>query len=196
VLVKLAGSCHGFAMFRKTLLTLLAGCLVCLPAAYAQESIDPDDGTTPNKPKAGESSGPTRFWQASLAGGSFMVALDKISSVSRAKYLLDGAVIVDEVTVDTVGQALARFYFITPVTDALPGTTASELSKRGRELVDKAAERAGNSELPSMVIKKYPDTTHAKSVEFRLNSEADLAALYSSVKSCWESGRGRQFNAK
>ena len=41
-----------------------------------------------------------------------MVALDRIASVSRHKYVLDGALIIDEVTVDTVGQASARFYFI------------------------------------------------------------------------------------
>ena len=89
---------------------MLAGLLVCTLPVTAQ---DPPAADTTEK--AGESAGPNRFWQATLGGGHFMVALDRIASVSRQKYVLDGAVIVDEVTVDTVGQALARFYYITPI---------------------------------------------------------------------------------
>lgn len=124
-----------------------------------------------------------------------MVALDRIVSVSRHKYLLDGALIVDEVTVDTVGQALTRFYFISPITDAAPGNSVSGLANRGRELVEKAADRAGTS-AQNMVVKKYPDTTHAKSIEYRVLSEAELTTLYGSVRTAWESGRGRQFTGK
>lgn len=178
-------------MFRKPLLLLLAGLLACWIPVCAQDETDPPA----EKPKAGDTLGPPRFWQASLKGGHFMVALDRIVSVSRHKYLLDGALIVDEVTVDTVGQALARFYFISPITDAAPGNTVSGLANRGRELVDKAADRAGTS-AQDMVVKKYPDTTHAKAVEYRMLSEAELTSLYKSVRTAWEDGKGRQFTAK
>jgi hypothetical protein len=47
-----------------------------------------------------------------------------------------------------------------------------------------------------MVIKKYPDTSHARTIEYRLLSEKDLSALYASVRNAWETGRGRQFSAK
>jgi hypothetical protein len=47
-----------------------------------------------------------------------------------------------------------------------------------------------------MVMKKYPDTSHAKSIEYRILSEADLGALYASVSNSWETGRGRKFTAK
>lgn len=181
-------------MFRKTLLIALAGFLTCLVPCRAQEEI-PADPTTAGKPKAGDAPGPGRFWQAKLSGGHFMVALDKIASVSRHKYVLDGAVIVDEVTVDTLGQALARFYFITPITNAAAANTASGIAARGQELLDKAAERAG-TEAHEMVVKKYPLTSHAKSIEFRLLAEKDLNALYTSVRNSWESGRGRQFSVK
>ncbi len=159
------------------------------PENVAPEAEEVDPG------KTGESPGPDRFWQASLEGGSFMVALDRITSVSRHKYLLDGAVIVDEVTVDTAGQALARFYFISPLSDAAPGNSVAGLAKRGQELLDKAADRAG-TDVHHMVVKKYPDTTHAKMIEYRLMSEAQLSALYASVRNAWESGRGRKFSAK
>jgi hypothetical protein len=179
-------------MFRKTLLLLLAG----LAAGSVQLSAQ-DAALTPEPPpaKPGDSAGPNRFWQATLSGGHYMVALDRISAVSRHKYLLDGAVIVDEVTVDSLGQALARFYFISPVTDAAPGNAVSEIAKRGRELVEKAADRTG-TDVQDMVIKKYPETSHARTIEYRILSEKDLSALYASVRNAWETGRGRQFSAK
>lgn len=182
-------------MLRKTLLIVLAGVFGCLVPAWAQDETPAADGTTPEKPKAGETPGPGRFWQATVNGGHFMVALDRIASVSRHKYVLDGTLIVDEVTVDTVGQALARFYFITPITDAAPGASVAGIANRGRELVEKAAEHAG-IDVQNMVMKKYPDTSHAKSIEYRILSAADLTALYGSVRSAWETGRGRQFATK
>ncbi len=181
-------------MFRKPFLLLLAGLLTCWIPLCAQNEAPPEDPAA-EKPKAGDSPGPNRFWQARLSGGHFMVALDRIVSVSRHKYLLDGALIVDEVTIDTVGQGLARFYFISPITDAVAGNAVTGLANRGRELVETAAGRAGTS-AQNMVVKKYPDTTHAKSIEYRVLSEAELTSLHSSVRTAWENGKGRQFTAK
>lgn len=187
---------HVVRMFRKTLLVMFTGLLACPVQLRAQDAPAPPaaDGDT-DKPKAGDSPGPGRFWQATLGGGHFMVALDRIVSVSRHKYLLDGALIVDEVTVDTVGQALARFYHIAPVTDAAPGNAVAGLADRARELAEKAGERTGVN-VQNMVIKKYPDTSHAKSIEYRVLTEAELTALYASVRNAWETGRGRQFGGK
>ncbi len=165
----------------------MVGLLACPVQVMAQDADE--------EVKTGDTAGPNRFWQATLSGGHFMVALDRISSVSRHQYVLDGALIVDEVTVDTIGQALARFYYITPITDSAPGNTASELANRGRELVDKAAQRAG-ADVQNMVVKKYPVTSHAKTIEYRILSEAELSSLYSSVRASWETGRGRKFTAK
>jgi hypothetical protein len=174
-------------MFRKTLLLILTGLLAGEIKVIAQEQTTPE--------KTGDSPGPGRFWQATLGGGHFMVSLDRIVSICRHKYVLDAAVIVDEVTVDTVGQALARFYFITPITDAAPGNSVTGIANRGRELIDKAAQRVG-TDLQNQVIKKYPDTSHAKSIEYRVLTEPELTALYASVRNAWETGRGRQFTLK
>jgi hypothetical protein len=46
-----------------------------------------------------------------------------------------------------------------------------------------------------MVVKNYPDTTHARTIEYRIQSEEELGALYGSLRTAWESGRGRRFNA-
>jgi hypothetical protein len=124
-----------------------------------------------------------------------MVALGRISSVSRHKYVLDGAVIVDEVTIDTTGQALARFYFIAPISLGGTGAAASQALDRAAALVDGAAQRAG-SDVHNMVMKKYPLTTHTKTIEYRLLSEAQLSALYQSAKTAWMTGKGRVFTGR
>lgn len=158
---------------------------------------------TPSQPPgqqktSDDTSVPTRFWQASVGGGHYMVALERISAISRHKYVLDGALIVDEVNVDALGQALVRFYFITPITDEMSGNgvagAATRAVDRGKEWIDRAANRAG-TDVHNMVVKKYPDTTHAKTVEFRVQTAQQLTELYQSVRTAWESGRGRKFSA-
>ncbi len=183
-------------MFKKSFLLALAGLLAFSVPLLGQEENETTPPGAPTDPKkTGDSPGPARFWQASVPGGNYQVALDRITAVSRHKYLLDGAVIVDEVTVDTVGKSLVRFYFLAPVSEAAPGNAVADLANRGRELIDKAAQRAG-VDAQNMVVKKYPDTTHAGMIEYRLMKESDLSALYGSVKAAWETGRGRQFTAK
>ena len=124
---------------------------------------------------------------------------DRISAISRHQYVLDGAVIVDEVTVDALGQALVRFYFLSPISDAMAGNAVgnavSRVVERGREVADGAAGRAG-VDIQNMVVKKFPETTHAKQIEYRLHSAEELTGLYNSVRTAWESGRGRKFAIK
>ena len=63
---------------------------------------------------------PSRFWKATLPGGEYMVALNSISSIAKHTYIVDGAARVFEVTVADRSSAIARFYFIEPVTDSSP----------------------------------------------------------------------------
>jgi hypothetical protein len=187
-------------MIPKTLLLAFSGILACSPTLRAQNEnngggngSEEEGSKDPSKP--GDAPAANRFWSAKVGDGSFMVALDRIVSISRSQYLLDGAVIVDEVTVDTVGQALARFYCLTPVAPNAPGNAVQTLQKRGQELLDNAGEKAG-TDVHNMVVKKYPDTTHAKSLEYRVKDEQELKSLDSSVQSAWESSRGRKFTGK
>ena len=167
--------------------------LACPPLLHAQ---NPPPATND---KIDDTQQPNRFWQASVGGGHYMVALDRISAISRHKYLLDGAIVVDEVTVDALGQALARFYFLSPVSESLTGNAtgnaASRIVERGRELVDKAAATAGTT-VQNMVVKKFPETTHAHTIEYRLLSAEELTGLYNSVRTAWETNRGRKFTIK
>jgi len=179
-------------MMKPLMISFFAALLAVSPPVHAQdEDIQPQNGET----AAGDAAGPRRFWQATLPGGHYMVALDRISSISRHKYILDGAMVIDEVTVDAMGQSLARFYVVSPITAAAPGNTAAAIVERGRELLDATAQRSG-ADLQNMVVKKYPETSHARTVEYRILTEAQLASLYASIRGAWESGRGRQFTSQ
>ncbi len=180
----------------KAVMLLLFPVALGISPLCAQEvppGPDPQEEEQDEEEETKDETGPRGFWQASIEGGHYMVALDRIASVSRHKYILDGAMIVDEVTVDTVGRALTRFYFVSSIASASPETSAERLIDRGRELIDRGARGKG-MHLQDMVVKKYPDTTHAGTIEYRVLSEQQLDALYSSLKNAWESGSGRQFS--
>ncbi len=178
----------------KTLVFAASLWLLASPASLQAQTPAPP---ATNKPS--DSQEPNRFWQASISDGHYMVAIDRISAISRHKYLLDGAIIVDEVTVDALGQALVRFYFLSPLTDATTGNAAgkvaSHLAERARDLVDKSASDAG-TDVHNMVVKKFPETTHAHEIEFRILSVEALNGLYASVRAAWETGHGRKFTIK
>lgn len=120
--------------------------------------------------------------------------MSRITSVSRHKYVLDGAVIVDEVTVDTEGQSLARFYFISPVTTGGPESGTAQLAERALEIANNLASEKGSS--VGYGSEKYPLTTHSKAIEYRLMTEAQLSALYQSVKTARQTGDGRVFKGQ
>ena len=186
-----------FSMMKTPLLTFLFVVALNAPVFSQNDGeVNPNPEGEPNTNNAAaDEPGLPRFWEAKLGGGEFVVALDRISSVSRHRYVLDGALIVDEVTIDTVGQSLARFYYITPITSGVPGAAVSQVGERALGLLDSAARTAG-SDLQNMVVKKYPLTTHAKSIEYRLLSEAQLNTLYESAKTAWQTGKGRVFTGR
>ena len=175
---------------------------IIVPAVLAHAQIIPPVEVPKEKPVAPQNRNPTSggtnakgIWQATLPGGEYAVSTDRITSVSRHSYLLDGTLLVDEVTIDTTGQALARFYFIMPVgATGTPGSTAGAAIERGKGLLDSAGQRVGG-DLENMVIKKYPDTTHARTIEYRLATQAELTNLFNSAKQAWQSGQGGQYSA-
>lgn len=132
-----------------------------------------------------------RFWESKLPGGDYMVALDKISSISMSTYHLKG-MIVHEVNVETMGAALARFYTITVSNQ---NNTASAILERAKDIVNEGTQKVG-TDVHTVVTKEYPITTHQKTIEFRLADKADLEELYKSLSKAWKSGRGRKITIK
>lgn len=133
-----------------------------------------------------------RRWQCSLPGGEYAVGLSAITSVSKHSYVLDGTLLVTEVTVDTTGTALARFYYIEPITKDTAFNALDRIQKRAEQLRQRGQQRSG-TKADEMAQKSYPTTTHARTIEFRIMNEVELNALYSSLYQAWISGKGRTF---
>jgi hypothetical protein len=134
------------------------------------------------------------FWDCTLPGGNYTVLLNKISVVSLHEFNLPGGR-VTELNIVTEGDALARFYFMEA---ALPGggTAAGDLAKtRLTELAETAADRTGTDKTWQKVQKDYPLATHAHTIEFRVQTKADLTALHASAKHAWMTGKGRKISA-
>lgn len=181
----------------KTLVVSFAALLALTGAASAQIFPPVEPPAAPQQEEEKKSVRNARgFWQATLDGGEFAVSTDKITSVSRHSYLLDSVLVVDEVTIDTTGQALARFYFITPVgANTTPGATVDAALEKAKGMVDATGQRVGTN-LENMVIKKYPDTTHAKTIEYRVATKVELTNLFNSAREAWLSGDGGQYGVK
>jgi hypothetical protein len=175
------------------------------PAGSTQQPAGQTGGQRDTQPATGQRSDEkitddrnehVRLWEANLPGGSYVVALDRITSVSRHSYtVVEAGMLIDEVVVDTVGQTVARFYLVRPVTDGLNNNAVANINNRVKELVDHGAARLGTN-VHESVTKKYPEGLYARTVEYRVGSEAELAALFGSVRSAWVSGRGRVFRVK
>lgn len=166
-------------MLKRISLSIAISSLLFTSLALAQEAQDKE--TRAN-----------HFWKANLPGGNYMVALRTITSISIHQYTLDNSLIVDEVTIDTTGNSLVRFYSISPIGPGGEIDLTQDLLNRGKELLDEAGESTGIS-LNNMVVKQYPTTTHAKTIEFRLTTKENVQKLYQSIARSWDRGRGSKF---
>ena len=137
-----------------------------------------------------------RFWQAELPGGAYIVALDRISAVGKHEYLVDGGFVVTEVTIDTVGSVVARFYFGEQFKPEMPGATGQAVNRRVQEVIETVKERTRTNQTDRLVVKNYPTTTHARTIEFRLNEKQNLEALFQSVNRAWITGKGVRFTVQ
>jgi hypothetical protein len=195
-------------MKKTALVYLFASLFLAVPAAAQLDDVARDiEGGANNsdssgdaddedeESKAEESDAHRRFWQASVPGGHYMVAIDRISAISMHQYVLDAQLLVTEMVIDTSGRSLARFYYVTSVAESSGSATAARVVGKGRELLDRAGQRAGSNAL-DLAQKNYPTTSHAGMVEFRMLDLRDLNALYKSVQNAWETGKGRKITVK
>ena len=134
------------------------------------------------------------FWEVVTATGRFVVRLEQIASVSQHEYVLDGAIKVFECTVDTDGGQTARFYYLESIAEGNELTSGSATISRLKDLASQATSKVGLGDSDTIVTKHYPDTTHAKTSEFRLKNKETIAQIYDHVHRVWakEKGRGGQ----
>lgn len=183
------------------ILPLLTFALSVALTAPVFGQTNPANPTNPNQAQpnngggggGGEEDGIKGYWEIELPTGRFIARLDQITSVSEHVYLIDGGVRVYECTVDTDGSVTARFYFLEPVTDGSPLSLGKNTIDRLREVAGEAAGRAG-VDTERDVTKHYPDTTHAKTSEYRLTVKENVSRIYNHVHKVWaeEKGRGQK----
>jgi hypothetical protein len=121
-------------------------------------------------------------WQADLPGGSYIVSTGQISSISTSEYIVDGAARVTELTVATTSSVTARFYYIETV---VQNDRALAVVNRLQGKAEEIAGRAGQEPIWQKVVKNYPLTTHAHTVEYRLSSKDQIQKLFTSLNDTW-----------
>lgn len=136
------------------------------------------------------------FWKAELPGGNFVVAHAAIREVSTQQYIVDGAAKVTEVNIDTGGEFKPRFYYLEPLANdaasALPA--GQEVNDQVQNQLKSAASAVNPGDPVWMkVVKNYPATTHAGTIEFRLETLEQLQDLYRSVESSWVNAKSETF---
>ncbi|RFC48739.1 MAG: hypothetical protein DVB23_000432 [Verrucomicrobia bacterium] len=130
------------------------------------------------------------FLSISYKESRFVIPYSRIVSVSRAQFVIDGGGKVDEVTVDTTGGVVARFYYLESLTENNPLNAVQIINNRAQKLSELAEKRTGED--GRQVVKHYPDTTHAKTVEFNLSQKSQLDAIFNHITRKWidEGGDG------
>ena len=168
----------------NSLIRTLAAVLVFAGVAHGQA---PSPSPTPT---GTVSTGTAGFWRCELPGGVYLVALRNIQSVSSHEYVVDGAARVTEVTVATASSVEARFYYLEPITHnfGVPGAQSATLPMLQQRVQDTLTTHAGVEPVWEKVVKNYPTTTHAHTVEFRLTSLANLMQLEKSLEQSWTTG--------
>lgn len=172
----------------KALLVLLAA--ACAAFLLPGRANGQEPAASPS-PTGSVVVGTAGFWRCELPGGVYLVALRNIQSVSSHEYVVDGAARVTEVTVATASSVEARFYYLEPI----GGNAASPVGANSLQALQQRAQELSASHSPvepvwEKVIKNYPTTTHAHTVEFRLTSKANLQQLEKSLEQAWTTGSG------
>lgn len=136
-----------------------------------------------------QTSGRLPAWRAELPGGTYTVALRAITSVSLQEYVVDNVGRVTELNIDTSGNALARFYYVEPLTPESPMGVGQSTINKVQEMAEEAADRTGQSEVWKRVVKNYPTTTHAHTIEYRVDSREKLEKLFRSADNAFRNMR-------
>ncbi|MGI9244378.1 MAG: hypothetical protein ACR2RV_26500, partial [Verrucomicrobiales bacterium] len=138
-----------------------------------------------------------KFFQVSLSdGGSYMVALSRITSIAKHEYVVDGAVRVNEVSITAEGATITRFYYLEELSNSSPSSAGKVIIDRVRGTTKEVAKRTGTEDLLNAVSKSYPDGTHTHNIEYRLRNKANVAQLYNSLHDAWYNGRGKRVSVR
>jgi hypothetical protein len=141
------------------------------------------------------------IWKCTLPGGNYEVAIGTITSISTSQYVVDGAIHITELSIDTSGNTQCRIYCMQTLAQAQAQGTSQAQGGAAQAAVDAATQRTqdavdrvssvmgGGSALSdtinSTVVKNYPASTHAHTVEYRVATPAQLDDIFKSVEAAW-----------
>lgn len=133
---------------------------------------------------------PAFAWRAELPGGTFMVSLAALRHISVHEYLVQGVGKITEMTVDAGGSVAARFYAVGLPDAQPPSGLGQSVIDRAKEAFTEARDRLDPGGISRSVVKDYPNTTHAHTVEYLLGSPEAVRQLYQNLERAWTRGRG------
>lgn len=175
----------------KTLLTALT----LLLAVSLQAQTAPAQNTTG---QGGQQQGdtPTRdgLWDGRMNGGNYIVRCNSIIALSMHEYISDGVARVVEVNLTLNSAQVVRFYFLEPYkpeTGSNAVTAGTQALDRAKGMFEQAAGRVSPELTTPKVVKNYPTSTHAHTVEYVIKDEARLNSLFQSLERGFRTGQGR-----
>lgn len=179
----------------KKLFTLFALALTFSGGlARAQSSGSGSTGPTQTKPTAEEFL-QDGVWTGSLKGGRYMVKCGQMIALSRHEYVADAAARVVEVNLTLSSSTVVRFYFLEPVKFEGNGVVAvgQQAIDKARQAVQDAAGRISPTLTEPKVVKSYPISTHAHTVEYLIKEEGRLNSLFDSLESAFRDPGKKHF---
>ena len=132
------------------------------------------------------------LWKCDLPGGNYEVALRSIISISTHEYIADGLARVTEMNIDTYGNMAVRFYYLEPITPTTPGGIGQSAIDRAQALVQEAAGRVNADQVWQKVVKNYPTSTHAHTIEYRLESADQIQTLFKSADNAFRTNQNTE----
>lgn len=163
---------------------VVALAFLSLTASLRAQTASPSASPTAT---TGTSSNP-RIWKCVIPGGTYEVAVRDIISVAVSQYIVNGSANVTELNIDTPGNSLVRFYYIEPITSTAISAPQTIIDK-AQDLANQASNYTG-IDAWEKVQKTYPTSTHAHTVEYRMNSIDELNQLFKSVENAFTKGTG------
>lgn len=187
----------GFVLTSAThpMKTLIAILLLISPATLKAQSAPGQNTTGQGGQQEQQGDTPTRdgLWDGRMNGGNYIVRCNSIIALSKHEYISDGVARVVEVNLTLNSAQVVRFYFLeaAKVEGSSMVNAGQQALDRARGMVEQAAGRVSSTLTDPKVVKNYPASTHAHTVEFVIKEEARLNSLFQSLERGFRSGQGR-----
>lgn len=158
-------------------------------------SLQAQSTTTPTTPSTQQDTATQDgLWQGKFKGGNYIVRCNSIIALSKHEYISDGVARVVEINLTLNSAQIVRFYFLEPYKPESGSSTVgagTQALEKARGLFEQAAGRVSPGITDPKVVKNYPVSTHAHTVEFVVKDEAKLNLLYGSLERSFRTGQGR-----